>query len=363
MAKIISAKEQKKRGLEDFQLAHDFFAKAHANDIAQQQQQQAARMQMQKMAMAIQQQRAQQEQLLTQQAQAGDVRSLQELALRAHKGKVQVRAEEAVKLLHGITDPKQRPIALKAIHDLYKEEDLNEAHGAAQEMLQHASESPDMFPPEQIQDWASRLEMKRAKDESPDDVMSEVMQVRRKAGEAHTNRAENEDALQQAHQVVQSLPRGSYERRQAEIALHAVGSDEASLSRQGMGNKTLKAVQRAALGPRAGFEERRQEQADARVMPGLGGMTSGEMNKELAKEPHGMYGKWLGDYGGFPISNPKIPTDTQLPGTHATKGKIFGPGKNPGSKARSEEQIIEELVKSGTPLTQENLDAALGKSD
>jgi hypothetical protein len=376
MARIESGLD-KRDPAEAFMTTYDWARKNRLQNEAGQREQAQLMLQVQQAYMENQREQAKSQQLLNEQAQMGSAEALQQLSMQmqagSHPGAKMLK--DAMGTLSRISDPKARAVGVQAFHGAMTELQKRHHQKAAHGMLEDAGKDGDVFQPEQVQDWQSRMQA----GEDPKVISKEVMGHREKhATELHDTQ-ENEVSFQQAQQLVQAAPPG-YGKRAASIALNMAMSSTAARSKPGAGALALGAVQKALLGTADDYEK--QQQAHKQHLqetlgpgsqaPGLGGMTTGERTKEMEKQPHTrpLMPFEKRDAGG----GPNIPP-LQGVGTHATlkRGQqpatASRPGKNsqvsapalPKDKilaAKSEEDLVKALQESGVPLTHANLSAA-----
>jgi hypothetical protein len=256
-------------------------------------------------------------------AQMGDVLAMQQQELEAKAAGMppdQKRLQSYAELGQRVTDPDARKQLMADAEDLEKGIQAEEQKKALNQMVQSGI-ADGVITPEEIQ---QRQQM----GEEPEQLGKEIAERKVKQRSDAVAMEKNTLALKKARALLESLP--SEDNPDYDQALEVVVGLEKSpsnMTNPNAGKTVLDLVQRLAS----------KEKSRA-------------FKENLMKEP------FMG-FGGPEM--PQGPT----PGTHATVGKVFGSGKSLKKKQahKTEEQIIEELVKSGTPLTQENLDAALGQ--
>jgi len=250
-----------------------------------------------------------------------------------------------------LEDPKLKAELRQTFGELQGELKLHEGYKAAAGEIERAAKD-GLIDEAGIQTFQARLQAKQAKGESTDDILTEFSQARMQRAEAAANVQENTEALEKAKQLVASMPPGR-ERKLASVALAEYTMSPSLQEKDGSGAKLLATVSKIGVGPMSRYDEieqAKQEKFNAQAAPGLGGMTVGERNAQLEKEPG-----FLG-FGG-----PKIPPLDQSVGTHATvkqgtkKPKDAAKIDEVAKGAKSLQDLVKKLKEAGVPATPEGL--------
>lgn len=334
-------------------------------------------MAMQEQQLAFKQAQAEQQQMLNQQAQMGDAQALQEVALRAKKDPKQVRSEDALRMLSGITDPKARALAVASIQDLFQQEDRAEMQQAAAGEIERAAKD-GLIDEAGMQTYQQRLQA----GEEPENIVEEFGKARMQRATTQANIDENTEFIAQIDAAIQAMPPGRG-KKLAMIAANEYKASPSLLEKEGSGAKVLATIQKAGVGSVSEFQAAEQAKKDRMEealspnaqAPGLGGMTAQQRNKELERMPGG---RGHGDYSSFYSRDPKIPDlspefkaqgkarkEARYPGS--TKPKTAGTapkGEAPNvdaviqealqAGAASGQDIVAKLKEAGIPPTQEN---------
>lgn len=250
---------------------------ARKQRVEEQQAQQAMMMRQLQLAMQMQDatvqhayQQAKTQELLNQQAGAGDLAALQELSLRSQMDPEHAQAEQALGILQNIKDPDMRKEAAGHIKQVIAAQRAQKAyHGVGQRI--EGAVTDGLIDEGQALDYQTRLRAKQQSGESADDILTELSGKRQKRALEGHNEDESLQALAQAEQLIQTAKPGR-NRKLAEIAIRAF-RDSPSLQREeGAGEKMLAAVQKTLVGSAKEYEEAnaKKQFADLSPMEGPG---------------------------------------------------------------------------------------------
>lgn len=324
-------------------------------------QQQGARQQQQEMQMRMHQQiqqamhshKSEQAKSLADinaRAQMGDAMAMQQQNMESEASKAppqQKRLEEMAGVLSKIQDPKARAFAAKEFEGYHKKLIDEEERQAAQSVIDTSVADGHLD--------GEAMKARMDAGEDPKVIAREAQKERAKRAEDAVNMQESTDDLAQAEALLQSAPRGSASYKRAMNFIQLFKDSPTQQSKAGAGQSLLKHVKDALILSKDEQGQMREQKLKTK-MPGLGGMTMEGMKGELEKEPT------MG-FGG-----PDIPMDTELPGTHATKGKVRGAGLKARAGAAPDlrtltHRLLEEssdeldlakkLKAAGVPLTPE----------
>lgn len=256
--------------------------------------------------------------------QQGKAGRLQQMAQRADAGQFNPGDKFMQRVIGArsrIQDPKALAMFDDSVSQLVKAQQMAKKRKAAEEAIGMAEKDADIFPPEMVQ--GMRQQMDAGGD--LDAIVRGITEHRMKTATTQHDVAENEDALARAAEMVRLAPQG-FGKKRAQIILNAIASSTSMKEKEGSGARALQTIQKELLGTR---EEYAKIDPNAAPAPGLQGMTVGQRNDEMTKEPT------LG-FGG-----PDIPQFIPRgPQAHATvkRGKVNPAGLN---------KVVSEAVRSG----------------
>jgi len=324
--------------------------------------QQHMMMAMQEQQLAFKQAQAQQQQMLNQQAQMGDAQALQEVALRAQKDPKQVRSEDALKMLSGITDPKARALAVASIQDLFQQEDRAEMQQAAAGEIERAAKD-GLIDEAGMQTYQQRLQA----GEEPENIVQEFGKARMQRAESQANITENQRVMEPVLAMVQAAPQGE-DRRRAEILLAQWEQSPSLQEQQGAGAKLANAIQRELTKSRetqvANYVAKRkdmesfardyskmepEEQEAVRARMQRFGPTDPEQGAQSATPAQRQHSAGM-----------KAEKEKRYPGSTGQR-KPTTKTKLPTAKlkqAKTEDDVVAALQEAGIPLTAANITAA-----
>jgi hypothetical protein len=301
--------------------------------------------------MKFQEARAEREQLLNQQAQMGDAQALQEMSLRQKLSPSQSMAQDGMKLLESITDPKARALAMPAIKDLIEGQQNQEKQQAFTKEIERAAKDGLIDPEQGTMEIQARVQA----GEPMDNILQELSKARMDRATKAAAAEDNAKAFEQAKARIDAAPPGR-ERRLAQIALKEWEMSPSRQEEEDSGAKLLAGIQEMLVGPLSredAIAESTKAWGNSKPAPGLPGMTVGQRNAEMEKEP-----------GFFGTGGPDVPAFTG--GTRATSKRAPKPAKNAMSlpvaslrKAKDDADVVKILRKAGVPITPENLSAAV----
>jgi hypothetical protein len=331
-------------------------------------------LQMRQIQMQFQKARADRETMLNQQAQMGNAQAIQEAALRQKMDPTEQLAKDAMEMLDGITDPKARAQAMPAIKSLVDEHVSQRKMQTAQTEIERAAKDGILDPNTEpldptkpkkpgalpsIHDYQARLQS----GEDPDALVKDLSKARMQRATAAANAEDNMAAFEQAKMRVDAAPPGR-EKQLARIALKEFEMSPSRMEDEGGGAKLLAAIQETLVGPLSrqdAIAESTKAWGENKPAPGLQGMSVGQRNEEMMKEPTGPVG--FGLFGNeFGAGGPNVPPFTG--GTHATLRGTNRKGSPEDddlgkllASATSDEDLASKLNSAGIPKTPENVRA------
>lgn len=282
-------------------------------------------------------------------AQMGDAIALQQQMLEAQAAGApteQKMIQEFVGSLGNIHDPKARAQAVPVFKALLADYQKQQKHEAVVQGIQRAGANGLIDPMQ----YEARLQA----GEDPDSMLRELGELEEKKNISTMAMTKNAQALEQGQALVDSMPDGN-EKLMAEYVLTAYQNDAHGQQQPGTGMKLMDDL-RGIVAKVQDPLLTKQQVAGKAPAPGLPGMTVGQRNEELLKEP------FMG-FGG-----PDVPSFTG--GTRATtkKAKKETPSAQPKQKAQVPQAVRGQIAKmldegvtpssaslkaAGIPLTRE----------
>lgn len=254
------------------------------------------------------------------QAALGDLAAIQMQAMETRRASAppdKQYIDDLVGAAGKISDPEIRSKAIKEIDDLVGHVKLQEGYQAAGSEIERAVKD-GLVDESGAQTLQQRLQMKAQRQESADDLLTELTKARHDRNVKATNMQENQEAIDKAAQFIQTIPPGR-ERKLAMIALNEYQMSPSLQEREGAGAAILGKVQEIAVGTQKRYDELqagRAEMMNQQPAPGLPGMTVGQRNEQMMRTPNEPVGfGLLGEH--FGTNEPNIPPLQDI-GTHAT---------------------------------------------
>lgn len=316
--------------------AGQFWLKGHEMGLGQAQQQREEQqrrteeqhrymLEIQHAALEQKKEEARSQAILNERAQMGDAQSLQQLAMNIHAGQHPDAAilKDAMGTMQRITDPKARAIAMQSFHSAMGDLQKQRQRGIADQAVQRAGEN-GLVDPEQ---YKQRLDA----GESPQAIVQELHKSEQDRNIKDLATQHSVEALTQAQGLMQTIKDPRTKLIANAVFTHFKNSPFDQADPKGAA-KFMEEFQKAIIPSQKAMDAQAQQHKEHlqemlgpnAQAPGMGGMTMGDMKGQLEKQPHGPVGFGLfGD--SFGSGGPNIPTNTELPGTHATlRGKKGG---------------------------------------
>lgn len=264
-----------------FLAGHNKGQEARRQRQAMAQDQMAKMMQMQELGLRMAKFKAERDEMLAKQGGLGNMQALQEMALRSKMKPSEEMQEVGMTLLGSIKDPEQRAKAAPLVEEIIGNVQRGEGYEAAEKEIQRAA-GDKHIDDVGLQEYMGRLQTKRSRGESADDLLTELSGVRKKAAEstAHTN--ENQLVMQQARAFIDTLPANDPRRQQMEYAYTAYDQSPSTHAEKGSAMKLLSLVQRLAGKPEKNpWDEYQAQFTD----PGVRGKVFKQLQDELGTNP------------------------------------------------------------------------------